>query len=214
MHDGIVRLHRRATKWQRIVSIAGALMVFIACSSTTTGSTECDNVAGKYAITSECLSEPVVCQLDQNDCRGTVSCSGMSETEVEITTEKISFSMNLGPCVGAPNDDGFNGACTSSSGMICDFAAARVRSGDCGGLTWTDGQRPACDACAEAYCCDELKACAPGTPCSTLLFCITDKCPTVDPACVMSMCSAEYAAGGSDAESLRTCVPAACAGCM
>lgn len=199
-----------------------ALFVFAvsaACSSTTTGSAACDNVAGTYVITAaDCVPMPVLCEVSQNECTGTIVCGDMSSTNVEISKDEIRFSLDINgtnsPCVGAPTDEGVNGACTSSAGTTCDFKGRQVKVGQCG-LSWTGGVVPGCDACADGFCCDELKACAPGSACSTLIDCIATNCPgtTPDLTCVMSLCSAEYTSGGMEAEALRTCMLDSCVGC-
>ena len=77
-----------------------------------------------------------------------------------------------------------------------------------------DPTDPPCDSCATMNCCNELKACGPGTVCNQLISCLSQNCSTATDiqACMSQYCSS-YQSGLTVYQAAIECVCSSCTAC-
>src|SRR5215471_7532948 len=72
------------------------------------------------------------------------------------------------------------------------------------GATWAPDE-PACEACMEANCCDQLQTCGAGSPCALLLLCGLRNCTSFELPCLQQLCMNELNAAQPSLVALATC---------
>jgi hypothetical protein len=121
----------------------------------------------------------------------------------------------LAACGGkGGNTGGASSSSSSHTGTGTGGSASTGTGGSpgCGATVFSD--RPQCQACVQASCCNQLAACTTGTPCAALLDCLTSKmCASGDTTCITG-CEDANSAGVSDAQALEACYNTNCSTLM
>lgn len=110
---------------------------------------------------------------------------------------------------------GSGGGMAGSGGAGGGFAGSGGTGGSGGGSNQCAGQQvfqdATCNTCATTSCCNEIVACAQGTPCAALMQCIQTNCAqsTDIQTCVQTNCANELQSGLNDYNALGGCL---CAG--
>ena len=112
-----------------ILALVLAIPLLAACSSSTSsGSGNCSNITGTWAVSGAC--GPDTCVITQSSCSTNFSCSaGTVSYTGSVSGNSVSYSGQTaagatGTCSGTVNGGTMSGTC-NSQGQTCAFSATR-----------------------------------------------------------------------------------------